>query len=279
MVRWLAAAAIFLLCFRAEPAQLLVLSPPTYSADVVNSFPHDTGAFTQGLQLDPNGATLIESTGLYGESTVRRVELASGRVLQCEHLPSSWFGEGIAVQAGRCIQLLWREGIILVRDPSSLKLRDTVPLPSGIAEGWGITGDGQQSLFVSDGSSTLHELDDRTFNVKRRLRVRAGPRELPALNDLQWVNGEIWANLWHEEKLAVINPADGSVRCFVDLRRLLKPEERRQLGGSPAMRAEAVLNGLAYDPQASRLFVTGKCWPRIFEIDTDALRDSPSSST
>jgi glutamine cyclotransferase len=270
----MSAAAVILVVLHAQPAQLYLLraGPPTYSAVVVNSFPHDPSAFTQGLHMDPQGSTLIESTGLYGQSTVRRVDLVSGRVLQSERLHSSWFGEGLTVQAGRCIQLLWREGLALVRDPDTLKLRETLPLPPGIAEGWGITGDGRGSLFISDGTSTLHELDEHTFEVKRRLGVKANGRELPALNDLQWVHGEIWANLWHEEKLAVIQPSDGSVRCFVDLQNLLSPAERRALGGgSDALREEAVLNGIAYDEGARRLFVTGKCWPTIFEIETEAL--------
>jgi len=266
-------ALVLLAGLLAQPAQTLVVQtgPPTFGHTVVNAYPHDPGAFTQGLFLEPAG-TLIESTGVYGASTVRRVDLRTGRLLRCERLPSSWFGEGVTVQAGRCIQLLWREGLILVRDPRTFKLRDSFPLPPAIAQGWGITGDGRGSLFVSDGSSTLTVLDDATFEVGRRLPVHSGGRELEGLNDLQWVRGEIWANLWHDERLAIINPSCGSVRCFVDLRRLLTAEQRRGLGnGSAELRHEAVLNGIAFDEREGRLYVTGKCWPALFEIRTEAL--------
>lgn len=242
-----------------------------YPARVLESYPHDADAFTQGLHLEEDG-TLIESTGLYGESTVRRVDVESGRLLHCERLPGAWFGEGVTVQAGRCIQLLWREGLLLVRDARTLKLRDTVALPSGISEGWGITGDGAGSLFVSDGSDILHELDAHSFRVNRRIAVHAAGRPLPNLNELQWVRGEVWANLWHEDRLAVIEPRSGAVRCFVDLRGLLTAEERRSLGRTPALQQEAVLNGLAYDEPTGRLLVTGKLWPRLFAIATEALQ-------
>lgn len=159
----------------------LTIRPPSspvhvYPARVLESYPHDADAFTQGLHLEEDG-TLIESTGLYGESTVRRVDVESGRLLHCERLPGAWFGEGVTVQAGRCIQLLWREGLLLVRDARTLKLRDTVALPSGISEGWGITGDGAGSLFVSDGSDILHELDAHSA---RNLHSLAPPPPTPA---------------------------------------------------------------------------------------------------
>lgn len=239
-------------------------APPTVSPRVVAAFPHDSGAFTQGLQYERDRGTLLESTGLYGESSVRRVELETGRVLRIELLPEDIFGEGLAVCGDACFQLTWRERLCLVHDAATFELRRVHKLPRTMREGWGLTHDEQGTLFASDGSSTLHVLSADTFQQVRTLPVTAAGRPLSRINDLQWVRGEIWANLWHDERVAVIDPTDGTVVRFIDLSRLLTKDERRFLDTD-----EHVLNGLAYDPDGDRVFVTGKCWPRLFEIEVD----------
>ena len=239
--------------------------PPTYGHRVVASFPHDPKAFTQGLHYEPSG-TLLESTGLYGESSVRRVELATGRVLEMEPLPADLFGEGLAVCGSTCFQLTWRERLCLVRDTATFAMLGTAPIPATMREGWGLTHDGKDALYASDGSSTLHVFDDTTLQVTRRVQVTAGGSPLPRINDLQWIKGELWANLWHDERVAVIQPESGVVRCFIDLSGLLTANERRRLDSH-----EHVLNGLAHDPTTGRIFVTGKCWPRLFEVEVPEL--------
>ena len=235
--------------------------PPTYGFRLLGAFPHDAGAFTQGLEYDARTGTLLESTGLYGASTARRVAIESGRVLEQHDLEPSYFGEGIATSPnGACLQLLWREGLCLVRDAETLRLRRTLPLPRGMREGWGLTHDGGSRYYASDGTERLHVLDDETLEVERTVTVRAGGRVLGNVNDLQWVRGELWANLWREDRICAINPETGDVRCFVDLSDLLTPTERRTLG------YEEVLNGLAWDEARECFYATGKCWPRLFQI-------------
>lgn len=236
---------------------------PTYGFKLVDSFPHDPAAFTQGLYYESRG-TLLESTGMYGESSARRVELATGRVLDNVPLEPSWFGEGIAIHDGGVIQLLWQEGLGLLRNARSLALEGTFALPRGMREGWGLTHDDEGRLYASDGSSTLHVLSGDTLEPARTVTVRAGGRPLANINELQWVRGEVWANIWRDDRIAAIDPASGEVRCFVDLAGLLTAAERRACG------YEEVLNGIAYDAKADRLFVTGKCWPRLYQIQVDA---------
>lgn len=244
--------------FREKP-------PRHFGFRLVSRLPHDRNAFTQGLHLEPGG-TLLESTGLYGESTIRRTDPLSGRIIQSEKLPDEWFGEGLTSMGerdGRCIQLLWRERLILVRDLRTLSLMHTVELPASIREGWGITHGGDGKIYVSDGTAQLHVLDAETFQKIDTVHVRAGWRALSNLNELQWVRGDIWSNIWREERIAVINAETGVVRCFVDLSELLTPEERAQL------QYEEVLNGCAYCAATDRLFVTGKRWPCLYQIAVD----------
>ena len=190
----------------------------------------------------------------------RRVEIESGHALDEERLERRWFGEGLSVVGDVCYQLLWREGLCLIRCADTLALRRTAALPRGMLEGWGLTTDGAGLLYASDGSSTLHVLDAQTLEVTRRIPVSVGGRPLRNINDLQFVRGEIWANVWREDKLACIDPTSGDVRAFVDLSPLLTDEERSKLG------MEECLNGLAYDEERDELFVTGKCWPKLFRL-------------
>ena len=203
-------------------------------------------------------------TGLYGHSSVRRVHITDGRVLQKEALPHSWFGEGVTVCGRRCFQLLWREGMGLVRDTHTFELLSTFDLPRGV-EGWGLTHGPNGLLYASDGSARIRVLDPHTLQETRVISVhmpgfRSRSMLRGAINELQWIHGYIWANLFHEERLVVIDPADGQVQFFVDLGGLLDQRTRRGLG------SEDVLNGIAYDARGDRLFVTGKCWPKLFQI-------------
>ncbi len=230
---------------------------PTHGFQIVAEYPHDPLAYTQGL-LWADGA-LYESTGRHGTSSVRRVELESGEVKQRFDLPADLFGEGLVLFDERLIQLTWYSGLALVYDRATLEFREQIGYDG---EGWGLTTDGRY-LIQSDGTDVLRFRDPRTFEEVRRLRVSAGDQRVVQLNELEWIDGEVWANLWKSEFIARIDPDTGEVLGWVDLRGLFDhshiPDE------------DAVLNGIAYDAEGDRLFVTGKLWPRLFEIKTDAL--------
>lgn len=218
--------------------------------EVVAEFPHDVEAFTQGLAIVDG--QLYEGTGQYGRSELRKVDLETGRVLQRVPLDRRYFGEGIAIWGDRIIQLTWKAGLAIVYDRETLKPLGTFRYEG---EGWGVTHDGAH-LIISDGSSTLRFLDPKTFQVVRRLPVTNNRRRVTRLNELEYINGEIWANVWMEDYLVRINPENGEVVSTVDLRGLMPRRPHEQ----------AVLNGIAYDDQSGRLFVTGKLWPKLFEI-------------
>jgi glutamine cyclotransferase len=223
-------------------------------ARVVNSFPHDRNAWSQGLTVDEDG-TLIEGTGLYRESTLRRVELETGRVLEKVNIDGRMFGEGVTVMGERIFQLTWREKTGIIYDRKTLREIGRFRLEG---EGWGLTHDGTH-LIVSDGSSTLTFLDPDTFAVVKRLRVTSGTRAVPQLNELEYVEGEIFANIWHQDYIVRIDPKTGRVTGSVDLSRIYPRRDRAH--------REHVLNGIAYDPAKKRLFVTGKNWPKLYEIE------------
>ncbi|BCX05216.1 MAG: glutaminyl-peptide cyclotransferase [Candidatus Roseilinea sp.] len=233
---------------------LLTPGPPaviTYTYTVVNAYPHDPGAFTQGLVYA--GGVLYESTGLYGRSSLRRVALETGEVLQQRDLPAEYFGEGLALFDGQLIQLTWQNNTGFVYDAESFELQQTWAYPT---EGWGLTHDGAH-LIMSDGSATLRFLDPTTFKVQREVQVTDGGQLVVRLNELEYVNGEVFANIWQTDWVARIDPQTGRVLGWIDLSGLLTPEERQGVD---------VLNGIAYDAQNDRLFVTGKLWPKLFEI-------------
>jgi glutaminyl-peptide cyclotransferase len=218
---------------------------------VVNAFPHDTGAFTQGL-LFLEGL-LYEGTGLRGNSSLRKVDLASGAVLQQVDLDERLFGEGVTVFGDRVYQLTWQAGVALVYDKDTFEPLFNYEYET---EGWGLTHDAE-SLIMSDGSSELYFRDPGTFAEIRRLQVTDGGRQITRLNELEYVEGHIYANVWQTDRVARIDPQTGNVTAWLDLSGLLSPQERR--GGD-------VLNGIAYDPGSGHLLVTGKLWPKLFEI-------------
>jgi glutamine cyclotransferase len=228
---------------------------PVKGYEVINVYPHDAKAFTQGLAFDDQGQ-LYEGTGLYGQSTLRKVDLKTGQpdpATFFTHDPG-YFGEGIAVVGDSIVQLTWRNNVAFVFDRQSLKHLRNIPYRG---EGWGLTYDGT-SLIMSDGTFRLKFVDPKTFRTLHILRVMDGKREVTHLNELEYVEGEIYANVWHSDRIARISPKTGKVLGWIDLEGLLKPQE---IGHE-----EAVLNGIAYDAKNKKLYVTGKNWPKLFEI-------------
>jgi glutamine cyclotransferase len=225
---------------------------PTYTYRIVNTFPHDPDAFTEGLVYEDGW--LYESTGLRGNSSLRRVELASGDVIQFYELPADLFGEGVTVFDDRVIQLTWTSNVGFVYDKGSFELLREFQYPS---QGWGFTHDGEH-LIMSDGTATLHYLDPETFDELWQIQVFDENGPVVRLNELEFIDGEIYANVWQTDLIARIDPGSGRVMSWLDLTGLLQPD-------IPDRRVD-VLNGIAYDPENSRLFVTGKWWPELYEI-------------
>lgn len=249
---------------------LLCLAPPTLAGQglppewikdskvpvlgyrVVNQYPHDRGAFTQGLAVADGH--LLESTGLTGRSTVRRTEITTGRIVQQFLLAPEHFAEGLALHQNRIVQLTWKSGMGFVYDRITFAPLRTFHYRG---EGWGITGDGK-ALIMSDGTAVLRLVHPDTFQQTASLTVRLGTSPLPRINELEMVEGEILANIWPTDYVARINPLTGQVTALIDLSGLLPAADRRA--------DTDALNGIAYDSQAKRLFVTGKFWPKLFEI-------------
>ncbi len=198
---------------------------------------------------------LYEGTGLRGQSGLRKVDLKTGNILRVRQLSAHFFGEGITIYGNRVIQLTWRAKVGFVYDRQTFQLLDTFNYPT---EGWGITHDGR-SLIMSDGTSTLYFLDPQTFQEVDRLKVHTRDGPVSRLNELEYVQGEIYANVWKTDRIARISPESGEVVGWIDLEGLLRPEDRNS-------RID-VLNGIAYDVKNDRLFVTGKLWPKLFEIE------------
>jgi glutamine cyclotransferase len=219
---------------------------------VVATFPHDPAAFTQGLIY--RDGVLYESTGLYGQSSLRKVELATGQVVQQRSIDQRYFAEGLTEWQGRLIQLTWKESVAFGYDRATFA-DDRTWSYSG--EGWGLTHDGAR-LILSDGSDTLKFLDPSSFAVTGQVVVKDGATPVEDLNELEFVRGEIYANVWQTDRIARINPSTGAVLGWIDLTGLLPAGQRA---------AADVLNGIAYDSAGQRLFVTGKLWPTIFQIE------------
>jgi len=227
-------------------------APAVAGFEVVAVYPHDPSAFTQGLAIE--AGQLYEGTGQYGASTVRRVDLASGRPEKQRALNPRYFGEGIAILDGFLYQLTWQNGVAVVYHLESFEVERTMPYDG---EGWGLTHDGRE-LIMSDGSATIRFRDPVTFAVTREIEVLDHGVPVSKLNELEYIDGEIWANIWYDDRIVRISPTDGAVRGYIDLAGLYPQSARSD---------EAVLNGIAYDAAAKRLFVTGKNWPQLYEIE------------
>lgn len=226
---------------------------PVQGFRLIASYPHDPAAFTQGLVFADGG--FYESTGLNGESSLRRVEIATGKVLQESKVPEEYFAEGLALVGDELLQLTWQHQRGFVYDRKTFSQKRTFAYKG---EGWGIAYHAAGGLVMSDGSDTLTFLDPKTQAVARTLRVQDAGRPVLNLNELEWVEGEIWANVWTTDRIARISPVSGEVKAWVDLSALWPREQRRP----PA----DVLNGIAYDQATRRIFVTGKKWPRVYQI-------------
>lgn len=239
-----------------------VSTVPTYTYEIVNTYPHDSKAFTQGLVI--HDGVFYESTGQYEESTLRKVDITTGKILQQNRLGDDYFGEGMTILGDKIYQITWREGTAFVYN-----LADMKPLKefrySG--DGWGLTHDGT-NLIMSDGTHVLRFVNPETFQTVRTIIVnREDGRPLMQLNELEYVKGEIWANIWHSENpatlgrpnhIARIDPATGKLLGYIDLSGISPDDQRRD--------SENTLNGIAYDAASDRLFVTGKQWAKLYEI-------------
>lgn len=223
-----------------------------YGVKVVASYPHDRSAYTQGLFF--SDGTLYESTGQCGASRVRKVDLVSGRSIAESALKRKYFGEGSVIFDGKLYLLTWQNRVAFAYDPETLQLLKTFAYPR---EGWGLTTDGR-CLIASDGSDRLYFMD-KSLKVLRTLRVTLNGKRLSLLNELEWIDGRIWANVYTTDRIVIINPADGVVEGVVDCKGLL-PDSLRD-GDTD------VLNGIAANPADGRIYLTGKCWPRLYEIN------------
>jgi glutaminyl-peptide cyclotransferase len=243
--------AVLLLALVCGPTAFAAI--PTYDYQVVRSFPHDPTAFTEGL-FYLNGY-LYESTGLDGHSQIRKVELATGRVLRSRDLNPQYFGEGIVAWKDRLIQLTWTNEVGFVYDLASFRLKRRFAYPG---QGWALTQDGRR-IIMSDGTPDIRFLDPETLKETGRITVTADGRPVANLNELEWVKGELFANIWLTNTIARIDPATGKVTGWIDLTGLIGP-------GDVGSSGDDVLNGVAYDAKGDRLFVTGKRWLRLFQI-------------
>jgi len=253
----LAAAASALTMSTPTSGEQPRAAAPVFGYKVIRSYPHDRAAFTQGLvYLD---GVFYEGTGQLGQSSIRKVRVETGEVLQIRSIDKQYFGEGIVIWDGSLIQLTWQHGLGFVYDRNTFEPKSTFTYPG---EGWGLTHDGTR-IIMSDGTPTLRFLDPKTLKQIGKLAVHDGGTPVDDLNELEYVKGEILANVWQSHRIARISPKTGEVTGWIDLRGLLSPREASGVD---------VLNGIAYDAKGDRLFVTGKWWPRVFEIQPVARR-------
>lgn len=251
-------ATRLIFCVLAVPAARLACAAngapiPTYTYKVVNTYPHDPNAFTEGLFY--RKGYLYESTGIEGHSSIRKVRLETGEVVLTHELPQEYFGEGIIWWGNRLIGLTWKSQVGFIYNLQTFAVEGQFKYPG---EGWALTRNDHE-IIMSDGTSQLRVLDPKTLHEVRRIRVTARGRPVDQLNELEWLQGTILANIWQTDRIARIDPGTGEVIAWIDLTGIL-PERDRIPGHTD------VLNGIAYDPAADRLFVTGKLWPKVFEI-------------
>lgn len=241
---------------RSQPATTTmqpsgIIDPTINTFQILRSFPHDRKAFTQGLVF--SDGILYESTGQYGESSLRKVDISTGKVLKQATVEPRYFAEGLALLAGKLYQITWRSQTCFVYDAKTFKKEKELAY-SG--EGWGLTTDGKH-LIMSDGSDQIRWIRPDDFTVERSLTVKLRGESLRNLNELELVNGELWANVWQTEQIVKIDTATGNVVGMIDVRGLLTTSERE---------GTDVLNGIAYNPSSKTMYITGKYWPKIFEI-------------
>ncbi|MCH2200893.1 MAG: glutaminyl-peptide cyclotransferase [Fuerstiella sp.] len=255
-------AAVFS-CVVIVSTETSAAGPPIIQVTRVAEYPHDQQAFCQGLAVYND--ELLEGTGRYQHSALRRVNIGTGQVRKQVRLADNVFGEGVTLWKDMVIQLTWENGYLIIYDADTLTPQNKVnyrQIDSSLSQGWGVTHDGK-NLIVSDGSALLRFIDPETWKTVRRVKVRSGRRFIQNLNELEYVNGEILANVWYSSRIARIDPESGAVKGWLELKQLFPRTVRRN--------REAVLNGIAWDAINQRLFVTGKYWPSLFEITWDGL--------
>ncbi len=256
--------AVFILGATAGAAALGA-AVPTYGIDVIHTYPHDPTAFTEGLfYLD---GYLYESTGLEQRSTIRKVKLETGEVLQKLDIPPQFFGEGIVNWHSHLISLTWKSQVGFVFDLATFKQHRQFHYTG---EGWALTQDGRQ-ILMSDGTPQIRLLNPRTLEETGRITVNLDGKPIRYINELEWVKGEIYANVWQTDWILRIDPHDGRVVGLINLAGLLKSSDR-----TPGQ--TDVLNGIAYDAKGDRLFVTGKNWPKLFEIRLRRVGDTTTAN-
>lgn len=225
---------------------------------VVNTFPHDRSSFSQGLII--HNGQLYEGTGHYGESRLRQIDIETGVPRVDVAMPDSVFGEGITILNGVLYQLTWKENVMLTYDPKTLKQTGGIPyqqIDRALKEGWGMTHD-DKHLIISDGTSYIRFVDAKTMKTVRKIKVKDGFRSVSKLNELEYVNGQILANIWYSNQIAVIDPSTGKIRAWLDATKLRPAEVAKD--------REAALNGIAWDAKAKKLYITGKNWPVLYEV-------------
>lgn len=251
LIRYHAIVKLFLVLAAASLATTLSCAEtPRYTVRIVKTFPHDPNAFTQGLEF--HNGDLYESTGMVGTSGIRKVALESGKILQQLRVNPPFFGEGITIINGQLIELTWQHQTGFVYKFPELQFIKQFSYPG---EGWGLANDGKQ-IYMSDGTAQIRVWDPATLKEVRRITVTDGSRQIAALNELEWVRGEIWANVWMTDQIVRISPATGKVVGWIDLSSL--PRDRNTAD---------VLNGIAFDAKTQRLFVTGKLWTNVYQIE------------
>jgi len=226
---------------------------PVWKVKVVASYPHDSTAYTQGLIIEDG--KMFEGTGKYGSSSLREIELQTGKVLRSIQLSTQYFGEGITVLDGKIFQLTWKNNICLTYDLNTFRFKEHFRY---LYEGWGLTDNGTE-LIVSDGSSDIRFVDPNTFTELRKISVKEGNDRIKNLNELEYVSGEIWANVWYDDRIARISPANGQLLGWIDVSTAYPQLQRPD--------RDNVLNGIAFDEKTKKIYVTGKNWPKLFEIE------------